>query len=70
MPAIPIVILAFNRPEYLTAVLSSLVQQAGVDLSKRDVFLFVDPLRPDSLRGECGDIQKVHTPWHACAGAV
>jgi hypothetical protein len=42
MPAIPIVILAFNRPEYLTAVLSSLVQQASVDLSKRDVFLFQD----------------------------
>ena len=54
MPSIPIVLLAFNRPDYLTAVLSSLVQQVGVDVSKRDVFLFQDgAVNPFSALTHC-----------------
>jgi hypothetical protein len=38
----PIVVLAFNRPDYLAATLESLMRQEGVDVAARRVFLFQD----------------------------
>jgi hypothetical protein len=40
--AAPIVIMAFNRPEYLAEVLNSLCAQRGADLAGRPIFLFQD----------------------------
>ncbi|MCW3476560.1 tetratricopeptide repeat-containing glycosyltransferase [Limobrevibacterium gyesilva] len=38
----PIVIISFNRPDYLRKTLESLVGQAGIDLQRRSIFLFQD----------------------------
>lgn len=42
MLSIPIVIVSFNRPDYLDATLRSLAAQRGVDLSRSRIFLFQD----------------------------
>jgi FkbM family methyltransferase len=43
MPAnIPIFVMSFNRPHYLTRVLESLRQQVGCDIENRNIILFQD----------------------------
>ena len=42
---VPIVVMSFNRPEYLVQVLDSLMAQAGCGIDSRPVYLFQDGLR-------------------------
>jgi hypothetical protein len=58
---IPILILAFNRPDYLTETLDSLMAQRGVEMATRRVFLFQDGGRnPSSGQVHCSDAVVVN----------
>jgi tetratricopeptide (TPR) repeat protein len=52
----PILVMAFNRPDYLATTLESLMRQQGVDIGARRIFLFQDGGRNlASGRVACGD---------------
>jgi hypothetical protein len=48
----PIVVMAFNRPDYLKEVLDSLLRQEGVDLAERNITLFQDGSYNEYSRAE------------------
>jgi hypothetical protein len=57
----PIVVMSFNRPDYLEAVLQTLVEQIGADLDQRPITLFQDGwLNPFSKakRAREGDVRR------------